>query len=82
MLSRALPALAERQRAQVGAVEPQEIKRDVGGRPGAPQELVEPRAPGLVGRDHLAVENGLVDAELSGHLLTQGGEAIENIAAP
>jgi hypothetical protein len=63
-------------------VEPQEIKRHVGGRPRTPQELVELRAPGRVGRNQLAVENGLVDGELGSQLLTEGGEAIEDIAAP
>jgi hypothetical protein len=50
--------------------------------PARPQELVELRAPGPVGGNHLAVENGLVDGEPGRHLLTQGGEAIEDVAAP
>src|SRR5215472_18075090 len=57
-------------------------KRDVGGRPWAPQEIIELRPVGFVGCDHLAIENDLVDAEFGRHLLTQSGKAIEDIAAP
>jgi hypothetical protein len=37
------------------------------------------RPAALVGDNQLAVDNGFIDAELGGYLLTQGAEALEDI---
>ena len=58
-----LPALAERQRPQIGAIEPQKVECDVDRAARAPEKIVELQAAGLVGGDHLAIEDRLVDAD-------------------
>ena len=45
-----------------------------------PEEIVELRAARLVGRDHLAVENGLADLKLGRDLFTKLDEEAHNIA--
>jgi len=57
------PALDERQTPQVGTVEPEKVEGHVTGRLLAPEKVNENRAAGLVDRDHLAVDYGLVDIE-------------------
>ena len=67
-------ALHKRQRAQILAVEPQHIEGDDAHRVSAAKHLDEDRAPGLVGADDLAVEDGVLDAQT---LRQSCGERIE-----
>jgi hypothetical protein len=66
--------------ARLGAVEPQNIERHIGGRPRAPDEVVKLRASCLVGRDHLAVEDGVVDIERRRQLIAERIKAGEPVA--
>ena len=52
--------LAERQRTQVGVVEPQKVESHIGGAPRVPEKVVELRPAGFVARDNLAIKNNLV----------------------
>jgi hypothetical protein len=76
----ALSTLAERQRAQVYTIEPEQVEDHIGGRPSAPEKIVELGSAGRIGRDHLAVENRLVDAELCCQLVAELVEAAQEIA--
>jgi hypothetical protein len=67
-----LPALAEWQRPQIGAVKPQKVECDVDRAARAPEKIVELRAAGLVGGDHLTIEDRLVDAKLGHDVATEG----------
>ena len=58
------PALAERQRPQIGAIEPQKVECDVDRAARVPEKIEELRAAGLVGDYHLTIEDRLVDAKL------------------
>ena len=71
---------AERQRPQVDSVEPKEIKSDVARAACAAQQVIELRSAGLVDRDDLAVENGIIDVEHTGHPLGELIEAGHDIA--
>ena len=76
----ALPTLAERQRAQVRTIEPEQVEGHIGGRLSAPEKIVELGSAGRIGRDHLAVENRLVEAELSCKLGAELVVAAQEIA--
>ena len=76
----ALPALAERQRAKVRSIGPQNVKGDIGGRLRAPEKIVELRPAGCVDRDHLAIENRLVEVEHGRKLVAESVEAGEVVA--
>ena len=76
-----LPALAERQRSQVGTIDPEQVEGHIGRRLRAPpQEIIELRPSGLVDGDHLAVDYRLVDFEHACHLLTERLEAAQHVA--
>ena len=62
----------KRQRPQIGAIEPQKVECDVDRAARAPEKIVELRAAGLVGGDHLAIEDRLVDAKLGHDVVTEG----------
>jgi hypothetical protein len=61
-------------------LEPEEIKGDVAGAARAAEKVNENRAAGLIGRDHLAVKNGIVDVErsryLAGELVQPGHDVV------
>ena len=78
MFCRCPPALAERQRSQIGAVEPDQIEGHIGGCP--PHEVVELWSTSLVDRDHLAVDYGLVDVEDGSDLLAERLETAQDVA--
>jgi hypothetical protein len=62
-------------------IEPQEIKGNVGGVPRAPEELVELRSTGLVGRNQFPVEDSVLNFEIGGQLIAVSAETIKDIAA-
>src|SRR5215471_4519461 len=72
--------LAERQRPKVGAIEPGNVERHVGGRARVSEKVVELWSAGFVGRDHLAVENGIVDVKCGRHLLGEPVEPPQRVA--
>ena len=74
------PALDERQTPQVGTVEPEKVEGHVTGRLLAPEKVNENRAAGLVDRDHLAVDYGLVEVEHGRQLLAERLEAAQDVA--
>ena len=67
----ALPTLAERQRAQVRTIKPEQVEGHIGGQPSAPEKIVELGSAGRIGRDHLAVENCLVEVEHGRQLVAE-----------
>jgi hypothetical protein len=79
--SQAPQALAERQGKQVGTVEPQKVESHVDEPPCAPDEVEENWPAGFVGRDHLAVQNGIIDGDLGRNIVAELAEAAEGVAA-
>jgi hypothetical protein len=71
--------LAKRQGAKVGAI-PEKVEGHVGRPPRAPDEVVEVGAAGLVGRNYLAVKNGVVHLELGRRVVAKHIEALQEIA--
>jgi len=80
MEERMLKLFAYGQRAQVRTIEPEQVEGHIGGRPSVPEKIVELGSAGRIGRDHLAVENRLVEAELSCKLIAELVEAAQEIA--
>jgi hypothetical protein len=74
------PALGERQRSQVGTIEPQDIESHVTGAPRHAEQFVELWSAGLVGHDHLAVDYRLVNVEYGGQLVGQNLETAHDVA--
>jgi hypothetical protein len=74
------PALAERQRLQIGPVEPEDVEGDVTGAPRHPEQLVELWSAGLIGRDHLAVDYGFVDIEQPANLVGERVETTKHVS--
>jgi hypothetical protein len=62
------------------AVAPEEVKGDVRGPQPAAHQVDELGAAGLVSRDHLAVENGIVHIELGRDLVGERAGAAQDVA--
>jgi hypothetical protein len=75
-----LVPLAERQRPKVGAIEPENVERHVGGGARAPKEVVELWSAGFVGRDYLSIENSVINVEQGGKLVAKPAEAVHRVA--
>ncbi len=56
-------ALGEGQRSQISAVEPKQIKGDIGGCPRAPEKIIELWSALIVDCDDLTIENCVADIE-------------------
>jgi hypothetical protein len=59
-----------------------QVEGHVGRPPRAPEEVLELRTAGLVGRDQLAVENGIVHIELAGDLPHRAPQSVQDIRVP
>jgi len=59
---------------------PEDIESRITGAPRHAEQLVELRSAALVGRDHLAVENGVVDIEEPANLVGQRVETSKHVA--
>ena len=59
-----------------------QVEGHVGRPPRAAEEVLELRTAGLVGRDQLAVENGIVHIELAGDLPHRAPQSAQDIRVP
>jgi hypothetical protein len=63
------PALGERQRPQISAVEPNHIESDIGGCPRVSEKVIKLRSARFVGCNDLTVENCVAHIECGCNLV-------------
>ena len=70
------PALGERKRPQISAVEPNQIEGHVGGAPRGSEQVIELRSACFVDGDDLTVENRVAHIECGCNLVAEAAKRL------